>query len=133
MLCDEKDVVLVVDDEAVIDEMIQGIVGERGCANVSFNNPEEALRYYRERPGKVTVAVTDLDMPLLPGSKLIKEMLAVNPGLPIILITGDADRRVLDEMRPLVHRILPKPFHLSSLLDAVRSALDKADHKHPSV
>lgn len=134
MLCDAKDVVLVVDDEEVVDEMIQGVVGERGCTSVSFNNSKEALHFYLERPHNITVAITDLTMPVLSGPDLIKKMLEVNPKLPIILITGYAENKkhTLDEIRPLVHHILQKPFRASDLLDVVRTALDKADHKHPS-
>ena len=46
-ICDDKDVVMVVDDEEVIEKMIQTLVESHGCSHVSFNDPLKALQYYR--------------------------------------------------------------------------------------
>jgi DNA-binding NtrC family response regulator len=131
-LCDDKDVILVVDDEEMVEQMIVGLVESRGCMHVSFNDPAEALQYYIENSQKITLMITDLTMPNLPGPDLIKHALRINPKLPIILITGYAEEHVPEDIHPLVHCMLPKPFVVSELFDAVRTALDKADHQHPS-
>lgn len=55
-LCDDKDVILVVDDE----EMIEQIVERRGCLHASYNDLAEALQYYIENSPKITLMVTDL-------------------------------------------------------------------------
>ena len=131
-ICDDKDVILVVDDEEMIEEMIQGIVERHGCRHVSFSNPTEALQYYIENSQKITLMITDLTMPKLPGPDLIKHALRINPKLPIILMTGYAEEHIPDDVRPLVHLVLPKPFTKAEMLDAVRTALDKIDYQHPS-
>lgn len=131
-ICDDKDVVLVVDDEAMIGEMIGNIVERHGCQHVSFNDPTEALQYYIENSQKITLMITDLTMPVLPGPDLIRRALRINPKLPIILITGYAEEHIPDDIRPVVHRVLPKPFVKTELLDAVRTALENAGHEHSS-
>lgn len=131
-ICDARDVILVVDDEEMIAEMIQGIVERHGCRHVSFSNPTEALQYYIENSQKITLMVTDLTMPVLSGPDLIRNALRINPKLPIILITGYAEEHIPDDIRPLVHHILPKPFVKAEVLDAVRTVLGKVDHQHPS-
>ena len=130
-LCDDKDVVLVVDDEEMIGEMIGHMVERHGCQHISFNDPAEALQHYRENSQKITLMITDLTMPKLPGPDLIKHALRINPKLPIILITGYTEEHIPDDIRPLVQHILPKPFAAPELVDAVRTVLDKAGH-HPS-
>jgi len=44
VICDEKDLILVVDDE----EMVEDLGEEHGCTHVSFNKLRKALEYYRE-------------------------------------------------------------------------------------
>ena len=68
-LCDDKDVVPVVDDEEMV---VQQTVERHGCQTASFNNPGEALQYYRENSQKITLMITDLTTPVLPGSDLIR-------------------------------------------------------------
>jgi DNA-binding NtrC family response regulator len=131
-ICDDKDVVLVVDDDEMIEDMIQGMVERHGCRNVSFNDPAEALQYYVKNSQKITLMITDLTMPVLSGPDLIKNALRINPKLPIILMTGCAEEHIPDDVRPLVHCVLPKPFVKAEVLDAVRTALDKGDHQHVS-
>ncbi len=131
-LCDDKDVVLVVDDEEMIEKVIQQTVERRGCRTVSFNNSVEALQYYIENSQKITLMITDLTMPKLSGPDLIRRALPINPKLPIILITGYANEHIPDDIRPLIHRALPKPFVKAELFDAVRTALNKVDHQHVS-
>lgn len=126
--CDEKDVILVVDDE----EMIGNMVERHGCQHVSFNDPTEALQYYIENSQKITLMITDLTMPKLPGPDLIKNALRINPKLPIILVTGYAEEHIPDDIHHLVRHVLPKPFMKVEVLNAVRTALNKAGHQHAS-
>ena len=132
-ICDDEDVVLIVDDEEMIGDMIGHIVERHGCQHVSFNDPVEALQYYRENGQKITLMITDLTMPKLPGPDLIKHVLRINPKLPIILITGYAEEHIPDDIRPLVQHILPKPFVKAEVLDAVRTALENARHQNSSM
>jgi CheY-like chemotaxis protein len=129
-ICDEKDVILVVDDEEMIVQVIDWMVERGGCLHASFNDPVEALEYYIGHSQKITLIITDLTMPVLSGADLIRRALLINPKLPIILVTGYADEYVPDDVRPLVRRVLPKPFTKAEVYDAVRTALDKVDHQH---
>ena len=132
-ICDDKDIILVVDDEEMIGEMIGDMVERHGCQHVSFDDPTEALRYYIENSQKITLMITDLTIPKLPGHALIKNALRINPKLPIILVTGYADEHIPDDIHPLVRCVLPKPFVKAEVLDAVRMALNKAGHQDRSV
>jgi len=125
-VCDEKETVLVIDDEEMVEEMIEALVEAHRCAHVSFNNPAEALRYYEENSRKITLMITDLTMPSLSGADLIRNVLRINPQLPVILVTGYLNEQISAGIPPLVRRILTKPFMKSELLDAVRTAYDKA-------
>ena len=124
-VCDEKDLVLVIDDEKMIEEMIEELVEEHGCAHVSFNNPAEAFRHYEQNSGKITLMIADLTMPSLPGPDLIRKVLQINPRLPVVLVIDYPNQQVPADIPPLVRYMLPKPFTRSELLNAVRAAFGK--------
>jgi two-component system, cell cycle sensor histidine kinase and response regulator CckA len=121
-VCDEKDIVLVIDDEEMIEEMIEALVENHGCAHVSFSDPTEALHYYEENSWKITLMITDLTMPSLSGPDLVRKVLQINPRLPVILVTGYPNEQIPADIPALVRHIIPKPFTKSELLDAVRTA-----------
>lgn len=126
IVCSDKDLILVVDDEEMIEEMIEGLVEEHGCPHVSFNDPRKALEYYKENSRTITVMITDSRMPDLSGPDLVKEVRKVDQKLPIILVTNYEGEPLPDDVTPLVSFILPKPFTHSELLDVLRMALAKS-------
>lgn len=129
-MCNEKDLVLVVDNEEMIEEMIEDLVEEHGCAHVSFSNPAEALRHYEENSPKITLMIADLTMPSLSGPDLIRKVLQINPRLPVILVIDYPNQQIPADIPPLVRYILPKPFTRSELLNAVRTAFGKEHFMH---
>jgi YesN/AraC family two-component response regulator len=50
------------------------------------------LELFHAQPDKFDLVITDMTMPQMPGTSLIKEMLMVRPDLPIILCTGFSER-----------------------------------------
>jgi len=126
-VCDEKDVVLVIDDEAMIAEMIAGLVDDFGCAYESFSDPQKALRYYEENLPRITLLITDLMMPDLSGPDLIRKVSRINPALPVILATAYANQEIPADIPPLVRQIISKPFTRAELLTTVRAALAKGN------
>jgi FixJ family two-component response regulator len=129
-ICDEKDIVMVVDDDEMMEEMMERMVHKYGCAHVSFDGPLTALRYFKENAQRVTILITDLTMPSISGAGLIKEVLQINPKLPIILVTGHDGEHVPDDIMSLVRHIVPKPFTTSELIDIWRIELVRTGHEH---
>ena len=126
VICDEKDLILVIDDEEMVEEMVEDLVEEHGCAHVSFNEPRKALEYYRGNSKTVTVMITDSRMPDLSGPDLVREVRIIDPKLPIILVTNYEGEPLPDDVPPLVSFILPKPFTHPELLEVLRMALAKS-------
>lgn len=126
LVCSEKDLILVVDDETMIEEMIEELVEEHGCPHVSFNDPRKALGYFRENSKRVTVMITDSRMPDLSGPALVREVRKIDSRLPIILVTNYEGEPVPDDVTLLVSFILPKPFTHAELLDVLKRALARA-------
>jgi len=86
---ERRPAVLLVDDEEALRHMLAAELAEQGFQLVEAADGIEALRLLGEnRP--IDVLVTDLAMPGMNGVDLIREAQAVRPGLPAILITGNA-------------------------------------------
>lgn len=123
--------ILVVDDEEMIEEMIQAVLESRGCRTTSFTDPREALRFLVGNPDRVVLLITDFRMPALSGPDLIRRALQVTPGLPVIAVSGRQEEYRLDGIRDSILRILPKPFVKSEMINAVDTALARANQHCP--
>ncbi len=109
-ICDDKHIVLVVDDDEMIEEMMGTLVEEYGCPAVSFHDPIKALQYCEENSQNIALMLTDLTMPSMSGSDLVKKVLEINPELAIILITNYVGEDIPGDISPLVRGRISKPF-----------------------
>ena len=72
------------------------------------------------------VIVSDIRLPRMDGLAFLREVLAVDPQLPVILITGHGDvSMAVQAMKDGAHDFLQKPFSPDHLVGVVRRALEK--------
>ena len=115
--------VLFVDDEASIARLAQVMLKSLGHTASTFGRPEDGLAALRADPTGFDVLVTDLTMPGMTGVDLARLVRDVRADLPIILSSGYADDVPEETLRALgIVKVLPKPFHMQALGDAVASA-----------
>ena len=79
---------LVVDDEPVIAHGLESLLNLSGYQATGFTNGLEALKQFLEDPSAFDIVITDQAMPHISGEKLIHEIKAIRPGIPIILCSG---------------------------------------------
>jgi CheY-like chemotaxis protein len=85
---------------------------------------ETALERFRADPSAFDLVITDQTLPRMGGDELTLALLAVRPGLPVLICTGYSARIDDLEARALGARaLLPKPIDLRQLGEAVASAL----------
>ena len=119
MTSSRKAIVIVDDEKAYIDIMATMLTEQLGCPVMTFTRPLDALAAL---PGlDVGVVVTDCNMPQFSGFEFIRRASALLPGVPFILMTGNAQHYSEDELMsdsPL-RAILPKPFGWKKLADEI--------------
>lgn len=72
------------------------------------------------------VIVSDINLPGIDGLELMRQVQAVDPELPVILITGHGDiSMAVNAIRDGAYDFIEKPFASEFLLDTVRRAVDK--------
>jgi CheY-like chemotaxis protein len=114
-----KAVVIVDDEKAYIDIMATMLTEQLGCPVVTFTRPLDALAALPTL--NIGVVVTDCNMPQFSGFEFIRRASPLLPGVPFILMTGNAQHFQEDELTsnsPL-RAILPKPFGWKKLADAI--------------
>jgi CheY-like chemotaxis protein len=114
-----KAIVIVDDEKAYIDIMATMLTEQLGCSVVTFTRPLDALAALPDLD--VGVVVTDCNMPQFSGFEFIRRASTLLPGVPFILMTGNAQHLDDDDLTadaPL-KAVLPKPFGWKKLADAI--------------
>ncbi|NMG30793.1 sigma-54-dependent transcriptional regulator [Aromatoleum evansii] len=72
------------------------------------------------------VVVTDMRLPGIDGLQFLRELVAQDTALPVIMITGHGDVTLaVEAMRSGAYDFIPKPFSPEHLVEVVRRALEK--------
>ncbi|TMQ72142.1 MAG: sigma-54-dependent Fis family transcriptional regulator [Candidatus Eisenbacteria bacterium] len=114
--------VLVVEDDRDMREMLADELGVAGYEVVAAPGGDDALRRLGE--GAFAAVVTDLMMPGMLGSELLKRIREVDRDVPVIIITafGTIDSAVQSIKEGAVHYVT-KPFRMEQLLRPLAGAL----------
>ena len=119
MIPSRKAIVIVDDEKSYIEIMATMLTEQLGYPVVTFTRPLEALAALPAL--NVGVVVTDCNMPQFSGYEFIRRASTLLPGVPFILMTGNAQPFDNDELMsdsPL-RSILPKPFGWKKLADEI--------------
>ena len=109
--------VLVAEDDPEFGPELQNLIENAGLGCELVTNGRDALE--RMARGGIDTLILDLNMPLINGIDVYKQLKSVNAPVPTIVITGcrDANADALDAMRDIEFSgILTKPFDPSVLL-----------------
>lgn len=116
--------ILLVDDEAPIQRMLEFPLKKDGYEVVIAGDGEEALEKFRA--GKFDLVVLDIMLPKLDGLEVCKEIRAES-NVPIVMLTARADE--VDKVIGLelgADDYMTKPFSLREFRSRVKAALRRA-------
>ncbi|MDH5485652.1 MAG: ATP-binding protein, partial [Gammaproteobacteria bacterium] len=117
---------LIIDDETAITKLLHEVFEQHNYAVTSFNEPNEALAYFKRDPDNFDLVITDQSMPNLTGKELVLEALKTRPGIPIIMCSGYS--AMINEASALelgISMYMEKPLQIDKLLDAVAQLINK--------
>jgi two-component system cell cycle sensor histidine kinase/response regulator CckA len=114
-------VVLVVDDEAIVRTWIGRVLEQEGIPCFLAADGREAVRLVADGRVRPVVLLTDIEMPSMGGVELAARMLALRPGLRVVMMTGDpAHAENARDRSSIVATVLTKPIRMTELVAAVR-------------
>ncbi|CAN7709387.1 ATP-binding protein [Pseudorhodoferax sp. LjRoot39] len=120
--------ILVVDDERALVELTEETLAELGYEPVGYTSAEQALAAFAAAPERFDAVLSDETLPGLSGSALARRLRTQRPGLPVLLMSGQADAALAQRARLAgVHAVLPKPVARHALATALADALRAGD------
>lgn len=121
---EEKNVILVVEDEKALRRLMVRQVLNMGFEVVDADNGREALELLDKEPVHLLLVVTDIMMPEMGGIELVDELRTRYPNLPAVFVSGYIDETFSVRGTPQEYsRYLRKPFVLGALSDKIREML----------
>ncbi len=124
-----KKFIVLIEDERSVCQMIDAHLRRAGYENRWFEAPKPALFFFEQHKDKIDLVITDLVMPGMRGTEVAERMRALNPNLPIVLMTAYHDPDIPADKTRLFSKILFKPFTKDELRDAVKTILESGTLK----
>jgi len=123
-----KETILLVEDEPELRELTRTVLTARGYKVIEAVNAEDAERLANEsysRGAKIHLLLTDVIMPGVSGRELAKRVLARQPSVRVLYMSGYT-YNVIAQNGTLERGVafLQKPFSPSGLVEKVREVLD---------
>jgi PAS domain S-box-containing protein len=118
--------ILVVDDETSILTITRQTLEAFGYRVVSAQDGAEAVAVYAEKRNEIAVVLTDIMMPIMDGTSLVRVLLRINPEIRIVRASGlssNVGRNSFSEAG--VKHFLTKPYTAENLLRTMRAILDE--------
>jgi PAS domain S-box-containing protein len=115
------ELILVVDDEENIRQITEATLQRFGYRVALANDGTEALAVYAQRGSEIEAVVTDMAMPYMDGTALVRALKKINPKVKIIAMSGLMSAGQTAELRSQnVNAFLTKPFTAESLLTELK-------------
>jgi CheY-like chemotaxis protein len=115
--------VLVIDDDPLLLESLRQILESEGHVVVTAGGGQEGIALAKsalEEGKPFSVVITDLGMPHVDGRQVARELRAMSPRMPLVMLTGWGERLVSEgNVPPEVDLVLSKPPKLRLLRQAL--------------
>ena len=122
---------LVVEDEKIFAEYLEKILSFNGYSIQLAQNGQDALKCIGHE--KADLVLMDIGLPDMDGYSLMDRINTEVPGIPVILMTGDASiESATKALKSGAYDYLPKPLEPSKLFKTIQNALDhkSAEKQH---
>jgi signal transduction histidine kinase/ActR/RegA family two-component response regulator len=122
-------IVLVVEDDPRVSRSTVGALEELGYRPIACSSGRDALDILAREQG-IELLITDVMMPEMTGTELVRKASALYPWIAMLFVTGYVGEA--GEAEDLAgYDMLRKPFTISSLAEAARAALARKPSEWP--
>jgi PAS domain S-box-containing protein len=118
--------IMVVEDEKSVRDITAHILKKAGFTVLLAGDGIEALEIFQTHRDAVDAVVSDMAMPRMGGLEVARELKALRPDLPIVLMSGFSVKEITLQSAGFgVAGFVQKPFNAVELVTTVRTALVK--------
>lgn len=116
--------ILLVDDIILNREIIAGLLDGSGIEITEAKNGLEALERFQGHPGKFSLILMDLQMPVMDGFETASRIRALDSNVPILALTANLTPAAVERGKRLgMNRHLAKPIEAKALYQALFECL----------
>ncbi|MCC6160170.1 MAG: response regulator [Deltaproteobacteria bacterium] len=118
--------ILVVDDEAVIRDILRETLQQAGYTVIVAEDGRKGVEAFIEHRARIGGVILDLTMPRMSGGEALDIIRSKSPNAKVVISTGHADLIDRDDyLRRGASAFVPKPYKLMELLRTLRTVLDR--------
>ena len=118
--------VLVVDDDAVVREALGEVLRMIGASVLMADGPRAATQLLHDDHAALDCVLVDLTMPEGGAPAVAREVRAIAPDLPIVVMSGYVEAEIARHFRPgEIEGFLPKPFTQEQLQRCLLAAIGR--------
>ncbi|HTS67045.1 MAG TPA: response regulator [Candidatus Acidoferrales bacterium] len=114
--------VLVVDDEPAVRRLTATVLRRHGYDVIEADCGAQGLERFAECRRQVSLVLSDIVMPRMSGPEMVGRILALDPSVPVLFMTGHAADSGLPPQGP----VLSKPFTPAALVQTISSRISGA-------
>ncbi|MGA9213258.1 sigma-54-dependent transcriptional regulator [Kaistella sp.] len=118
--------ILIVEDEKAISGVLHSILSDE-LPDYEFVIAEDGLDGLKQiEKEDFALVVSDIKMPKVSGTELLKQALQIKPDTTFVMISGHADiDTAVDCLKMGAYDFISKPIDINRLITSVKNALDK--------
>jgi len=114
--------ILVIDDDEIIGTLFEAALEDTGHLVKAVQNPDEGLELFKS--GDYDMVFLDLIMPGMDGAAVFKQIRAINPDMPVTIVTGFPDSDLMmSALDSGPFSVMKKPFTSSEIKTAINNYL----------
>ncbi|MDK2064164.1 EAL domain-containing response regulator [Aliarcobacter butzleri] len=116
--------ILYVEDEKDLREVTHEILKSFTKNQYIAENGQEGLELFKKYEKNIDLIVADINMPILNGLEMAKEIKNINPNIPIIITTAFSNKEYLLESIDIgIDKYVLKPIDIAKLLQAMSQSI----------
>jgi DNA-binding NtrC family response regulator len=116
--------IIVIDDERTVQATLTAVLQRHGFAVEVAPNAAQGRRKVEVR--KPDLVLLDLELPDAGGLELLRELKAIQPGLPVMILTAhDSLANAIESIKLGAFHFLPKPYAVEELVSLCHRALEQ--------
>jgi PAS domain S-box-containing protein len=112
--------ILVVDDEAMLRQMVSRVLKKEGFFVLEAEDGQEAIEIYQREQHRIDLVILDLTMPRLSGQDAFRIMRQMNPEVKVLFTSGYAEEQISSEEKQSIMGFIEKPYRLTEVVRIIR-------------
>jgi CheY-like chemotaxis protein len=131
-LLEGSETLLLVDDEPLVIQATEGMLGRLGYTLLTAGSGQEALTLFEREHARIDLVILDMIMPGMNGSETFDRLQAVDPQVKVLLSSGYSRSGQAEAILSRGGRgFIPKPFDMTAISRKIREILDEQQDSGP--